>query len=300
MHPGVKRKHSSPHDNSTFERQQKSLFDLSVVKLQQEQVRNGVEPRLLRFVLINNALRALQAHMVRLADDDALGPLDYDGMSNKFLSNTFKEEHISLSFSGAPPTKVIKLEVPLEQGHSMEVTSTLSEEIDAKQDVEQRQAREKKLSENQNRIFNFSLGKRCSEVYHKNDSEECPSRKTSRPYLLHMNGTTITTGTSLSSDMESSNGSPVSPIDFTKVDPSLYDFDDTQTNLMFPAEGLRSISSSAITGLANYNIPFGSSSEFYTTRTVNGIATPVSHSTDLPATSDLLDEIEQIVSLLMP
>lgn len=296
MHPGVKRKRSSSQDYSThFERQQKSLFDLSVIKLQQEQVRNGVEPRLLRFVLINNALRALQAHMVRLADDDALGPLDYDGMSNKFLSNTFKETgHISCPFSATTPTKIVKLEMPLSEGHMMEVSSTFCEEVDVKQqNGEQRQAKEKKVPENQNRVFNGSLGKRSSEVYHKNDSEDCPSRKVCRPYVLHMNGTTIATGSSLSSDMENSNGNPVSPIDFTKVDPSLYDFDD-------PVEGLRNISSSAISGLANCNTPFSNSSEFYTTRTVNGIATPVSHSTDLPATSDLLDEIEQIVSLLMP
>lgn len=298
MHPGVKRKRSSSQDYSTnFERQQKSLFDLSIVKLQQEQVRNGVEPRLLRFVLINNALRALQAHMVRLADDDALGPLDYDGMSNTFLSNTFKKEHISCSYNASTPTKIIRLEVPLDEERTMEVSSTVCEEMDGKQNGEQRQTKEKKVSENQNRIFNFALGKRCSEMYHKNDSEECPSRKICRPYLLHMNGTTITTGSSLSSDIENSTGSPVSPIDFTKVDPSLYDFDDPQTSLVFPADGLRNISSSA---LANCNIPFSSSSEFYTTRTVNGIATPVSHATDLPATSDLLDEIEQIVSLLMP
>ena len=296
MHPGVKRKRSSSHDYSAiFERQQKSLFDLSVIKLQQEQVRNGVEPRLLRFVLINNALRVLQAHMVRLADDDALGPLDYDGMSKRFLSNTFKE---TCTFGTTTPTKLVKLEVPIAEGHSTDVSSTVCEEVDGKQlNVEQRQSKDKKVSENQNRVLNVSLGKRSSEMYHKNDCEECPSRKICRPYLLHMNGTTITTG---SSDIESTNGNPVSPIDFTKVDPSLYDFDDTQTSLVFPLEGLRNISSSTMSGLVNCNIPFSSTSEFYTTRTVNGIATPVSHSTDLPATSDLLDEIEQIVSLLMP
>ena len=100
-----------PSADFDLEQQQQSLFDTSVLKLQQEHMRHGVEPRLLRFVLINNALKLLQMHTLRLEEEDALGSLDYDGTSNRFFSNTFKHGHPSPTpLSPLTPVKSLKLE----------------------------------------------------------------------------------------------------------------------------------------------------------------------------------------------
>ena len=89
MQCGVKRKRCQSTSEFDIE-QQHTLFDTSMMKLHQEHMRHGLEPRLMRFVLINNALKLLQMHMLRLEEEDALGSLDYDGSSNRFFANTFK------------------------------------------------------------------------------------------------------------------------------------------------------------------------------------------------------------------
>ena len=110
MQCGMKRKRF-PSLDFDLEQQQQSLFDTSVMKLHQEHLRHGVEPRLLRFVLINNALKLLQMHTLRLEEEDALGSLNYDGTSNRFFSNTFKHGQPSPTpLSPLTPVKNLKLE----------------------------------------------------------------------------------------------------------------------------------------------------------------------------------------------
>ena len=127
MQCGVKRKHCPSLEHINLERQQQSLFDLSILKLQQEQLRHGVEPRLLRFVLINNALRALQGHMFLFGDEDEFsfdsssdrcgdggGGGGGGGASESFLSNTFRDGGLPTTPASPPtPVKVIKLEATL-------------------------------------------------------------------------------------------------------------------------------------------------------------------------------------------
>ena len=122
MQCGVKRKHCPSLEHINLERQQQSLFDLSILKLQQEQLRHGVEPRLLRFVLINNALRALQGHMFIFGDEDefSFDSASSDrcggggGTTESFLNNTFKDGGLPTTPASPPtPVKVIKMETTL-------------------------------------------------------------------------------------------------------------------------------------------------------------------------------------------
>ena len=97
-----------------MEQQQQSLFDVSIIKLQHEQLRHGVEPRLLRFVLINNALRSLQGHMLHIEEEESLVGLGDEfqcDSSDIFFYNTFKNGSLSVT-PLSPPTqvKVMKLE----------------------------------------------------------------------------------------------------------------------------------------------------------------------------------------------
>lgn len=127
MQCGVKRKHCPSLEHINLERQQQSLFDLSILKLQQEQLRHGVEPRLLRFVLINNALRALQGHMFIFGDDDEFSfdsastasnrcgsGAGGEGTTESFLSNTFRDGGLPTTPASPPtPVKVTKTESTL-------------------------------------------------------------------------------------------------------------------------------------------------------------------------------------------
>lgn len=119
----VKPRLCSSLDNVDMEQQQQSLFDVSIIKLQHEQLRHGVEPRLLRFVLINNALRSLQGHMLHIEDDGSLLGLGEAGgvggeeiqceSSDIFFYNTFKDGSLStvpLSPPSGAQVKVVKLD----------------------------------------------------------------------------------------------------------------------------------------------------------------------------------------------
>lgn len=111
----LRRPRCSSLENVNVEQQQQSLFDVSIVKLQHEQLRHGVEPRLLRFVLINNALRSLQGHMLQIENEDSLmeitGAEVHCESSDVFLYNTFKNGSLS-SLPLIPPTpvKMLKLD----------------------------------------------------------------------------------------------------------------------------------------------------------------------------------------------
>ncbi len=105
MHCVVKKTFTSPLEHIDVEYEQRNLFELTVGKLQKEQLRPGMEPRLLRFVLINNALRTLQYHMMK-SDEPPL-PLmeEQDEIVESFLCNTFKDGGLSLS-PQSPPTPI--------------------------------------------------------------------------------------------------------------------------------------------------------------------------------------------------
>lgn len=113
----IKHHRCSSLENIDVEQQQQSLFDVSILKLQQEQLRHGVEPRLLRFVLINNALRSLQGHMLQIdSGEDSIMRLGGGGeiireSSDMFFYNTFKNGSLSsLPLSPPTPVKMIKLD----------------------------------------------------------------------------------------------------------------------------------------------------------------------------------------------
>lgn len=117
MHCGSKRKRCPSLEHIDLQHQQHTLFDLSILKLQQEHLRHGVEPRLLRFVLINNALRTLQNHTNSFEDDNLVfecSEQDSEAMcSNQFLCNTFKHGGLSLTPVTPPtPAKVPRLDSP--------------------------------------------------------------------------------------------------------------------------------------------------------------------------------------------
>lgn len=123
----MKHPHCSLLGNIDMEQQQQSLFDVSIIKLQHEQLRHGVEPRLLRFVLINNALRSLQDHMLHMEDDETLAGIAEDFQcetSDLFFYNTFKNGRLSSSGGGSlssPPTpaKVMKLDTAFGDQHPL-------------------------------------------------------------------------------------------------------------------------------------------------------------------------------------
>ncbi len=136
MQCAVKRRRCSSLDSVDIEQQQQSLFDVSIIKLQHEQLRHGVEPRLLRFVLINNALRSLQGHMLHIDDNETLislpsvvggagggGSEDGAGLpcesSDIFFYNTFKDGSLSsIPLSPPTPVKVMKLDNGLSNDQS--------------------------------------------------------------------------------------------------------------------------------------------------------------------------------------
>ena len=95
---GIKRRRMSVDDDSEeetvdLEQQQRCLLDISVTKLQQEQSSPGAEPKLLKSVLISNAVRLLQCHMSASSEFDidilTTEEESEEGTPPNFLYNTF-------------------------------------------------------------------------------------------------------------------------------------------------------------------------------------------------------------------
>lgn len=308
MHSSMRRPSLEPVD---LERQQQNLFDLSILKLQQEQVRHGVEPRLLRFVLINNALRALQNHVMQLDIDGSLGFLDCDG-SSPFLCNTFKDGGLSSTPLSPPtPVKVLKLDTFNDQSPLIASSPFQSTLLDDQQEEEDEGGGggggggEKRMV-NGLALVNQScsgvrLGKHCLED--REESEEVGDReeggaskpkKACRPGTLHVNGTklnglysAVEPPSSSSSSSEEEESPTPSPIDFTKVDPTLYDYD-TRTNLQLPEEKAVHVSKPV-----GQNGDVGYCSE--NRKTVSSVGSLQ----DGDSPPEFLDDIDHIVSLLM-
>lgn len=345
MHPGAKRKRCPSLEDVDLDQQQQILFDVSVLKLQQEQLRHGVEPRLLRFVLINNALRDLQGHMLQLTegnDRDLLGSFDCD----PFLCNTFRKHGM---VSSAPPTpaKVLKLDTTAFNDQSLlaaarpcsvtEGESVGSEGVGEKRPVNSlavvnqsctNHLGKHALHEEETWATAGKSGEKAAESGEGERKKACHS---------HLNGTKLngtsglysmlehlppptelpplsTTSSSRDEEEEERSSTP-SPIDFTKVDPSLYDFD-TRTTLSLPGSIPTSSASSAPPSRDTAGKPKSPSCA------LQAIANPVVQNGDqhghiasrngLPVTpeggglvragdgdTDFLDDLDHIVSLLM-
>lgn len=271
MHCGVKRKLDclSDDEKPKIERDyyhQQALLNISVHKLQEEQVKHGIESRLLRFVLINNAIKVLQAHIISAEDnsDDSFTLFRSLSSSDVFLSNT--RSHGVLSFpppSPSPPTpnpaKITKFEIdhtssdsPLANSCSFPNLGCSEAEDNVAGACTPDEVRLKGAASSPGSCCNgsiSSLGPLSNEM--DDIANEC---KKKRPRTL-----TITIDDQLPSlqpspfddcdhflspsppgpssspttPTSSEHSSSLSPIDFAKVDVSLYDFD-AHTNLVFP------------------------------------------------------------------
>ena len=253
----VNRKRSLSLESTDVERQQQILFDLSVMKLHHEQGRQGMEPRLLRFVLINNALRALQSHMMQIDDDDGL-IFDDDGhIHGGFVGNTFKHGGLtSQPVSPPTPVKMLKLDSSFgEQSPQSPLVASSPAQVvccreeDGKERDQGGGSEERggggggeKKALNSLALVNQScggvhLGKRqTSEGGTREAEEEEVPGGVKRPCRTHVNGAKLNGTTALHSVLEAASG------DFAKVDPTLYDYD---THLPGAATSGSSSSSSA-------------------------------------------------------
>lgn len=302
MQCGVKRKRC-PSTEFDIEKQQ-SLFDTSVMKLHQEHMRHGMEPRLVRFVLINNALKLLQMHMLRLEEEDALGSLDYDGASNRFFSNTFK--HGLPSPAPLSPLASSSKSLKLEQNELMAATPFQSgeESVDEEEGTrpgsvvsEERRPSNGLATVNSLATVNQSctethLGKRSIEEDASQESQAPPSKKACQD---HDQSSETTTGLStvildLSLESSSSNGHlDLTPSeDFAKVDPAMYDYDVPSGPTEPPSSRpctMQAIGTPVVqNGGPDSCVEGGEGSE---------------SSSDPSVESDFLDELDHIVNLLM-
>lgn len=102
-------------DEFSIEHQQQTLLDLSLGKLHQEQAQQ-IEPCLLKSVLISNAVRALQHHMINASlsspsDDPVSEEKDEESVATNFIVNTFNSSDYCLTPSSpVVPQKFPKLD----------------------------------------------------------------------------------------------------------------------------------------------------------------------------------------------
>ena len=104
-------------DEFSIEHQQQTLLDLSLGKLHQEQAQQ-IEPCLLKSVLISNAVRALQHHMISasLSSEDHISEeKEEDSVATNFIVNTFSSSDYCLTPSSpVVPQKFAKLDTSFE------------------------------------------------------------------------------------------------------------------------------------------------------------------------------------------
>jgi len=147
----------------------------------------------------------------------------------------------------------------------------------------------------------LQLGTRtCVHGGGEEDAEQgCKSKRPCRPDSLHINGAKLNGVSGLysvldppspsSSSSEEDDSPTPSPIDFTKVDPTLYDYD-TRTNLPLPEE--EKALQAAVSKAAVQN---GYVDHSESRRTVSSIRSLQ----DGEGPTEFLDDIDHIVSLLM-
>ena len=322
MHSGVTPKHNSPPVDMTphvsIERQQQVLLDLSIHKLHQEQIKYGIEPRLLRFVLINNALRSLQMHVLSQMGG-GIGGVREDGVmwlgdqeSEQFLNNTFKHGLLSIPASPPTPVKVMKMET----GSSPFSSSTTSNSShltnggllpSLEPQYEQLETMPLETDESDSDSRPVTGCKRSTAARFGADGEESngPLSKRLKPRSLSLSDSLVNGSSTCTNDLLSEEPTPLSPIDFAKVDVSLYDFD-ARATLSFPpvAETPRSSPPSSLscslhayTGGPAPNDPTSNNGS----STSSSASESPTHLSLSPESSepDTLDDIDRIVNLLM-
>lgn len=349
MHCGVKRKHSpllDASDSRALEEQQQCLLDLSIRKLQYEHVKHGIDPRLLRFVLINNALRTLQSHILHSVAIKEEEPETFDPPQNdSFITNTFSHGFLTVPATPPTPVKTARMDSSQESNSQTNSGSPLlsscsfpllgfveGEEENSDrfstplpsplpQPLSPSQLRETAVSEAVPPVA--GKRKRNSRPHH----EDSPPKK-HRPASLtfpesdafHITNASVNGGEFLTDDPAPS----LSPIDFAKVDVSLYDFD-ARATLSFstmaetprsPPPSSLAISSCSVQGYITSPCPEdstdGSSSSGDTptesSSPVDSVSSGGSSSSQSSSPLSLqsdgsdvdpLDEIDRIVSLLM-
>lgn len=310
MQCGVKRKRSQSTTEFDVEHQH-TLFDLSMMKLHQEHMRNGMEPRFVRFVLINNALKLLQMHMLRLEEEDALGSMDYDGSSSHFFTNTFQHGLPRPLSPLASPTKTIKLD----QNPLLVATPFQSGEECEEEEGPRTPATPPMLTSEERRVglatvnslvtVNQSSSTTNNHLTrHSSSSGEIEfqqSSTTSSPRRVCQETSSDTSGATSSPSSSSVPSPPI--LEHISLEPS------PQLDVT-PSQDFAKVD----TAIYDYDIPSGSaSSSSARTCTMQAIGTPVVQNgdsgvedrdgsespPDTTTESDFLDELDHIVNLLM-
>ena len=339
---------------------QQSLLELSIHKLQEEQVKFGIEPRLLRFVLINNALKSLQSHILKFDIDNEFGLFDSQSTTpttdahDSFLINTCNHGYLSSPVSPPTPVKVPRLDSTSPfSSHSPLLNSCIipslgCPEIDPDEldvpllppvspfpfdDKSDRALPGKRKAESQDcdddkeqdsktpptkaiKSSTNKSGRPKSLCLHDDSDTSNHSLTTSFNSIINLNLSSSSTD-SYSSDESTSS---LSPIDFSDVDVSLYDYDDkaalslsqvAESTALPPTVTARNPSSSSLSisssvkayKAVDYTEPTSDSTvETEANSRTSPLATDTSNTTSLlPDSSEIdnLDEIDRIVSLLM-
>jgi hypothetical protein len=299
MQCGVKRKR---RQSTEFDiEHQHTLFDMSMMKLHQEHMRNGMEPRLVRFVLINNALKLLQMHMLRLEEGDALGSLDYDGSSSRFFCNTFRHGTPAPLSPLASPTKSLKLEqsqllvaTPFQSGEECPEEEEGPRSTGGVVPEERRVglATVNSLATVNQSCSTSHLGKRSASDGGAGlrDSPTPPTKKTCQERSV--NGVTSSSMTS-SAILEHLSLEPAPQLDltpsqdFAKVDPAMYDYD-------IPARSSSAPPPSRPCTMQAIGTPVVQNGDTHSEERDGSESPP-----ETSAESDFLDELDHIVNLLM-
>ena len=226
-------------DEFSIEHQQQTLLDLSLGKLHQEQAQQ-IEPCLLKSVLISNAVRALQHHMISTSLSSSEDPIiseekEEDTVATNFIVNTFNGSDYCLTPSSPiAPQKFPKLDGSFECS-PLTLTQQSTEEnfihpllpiADQTHDI---------LKSEVHPFFSHSYieGVPSSSLLTENVSTKNPA-----PKVLPINGDTIQghcevsnsesditkCGSETDSNFECMDTS-LSPLDLKGIDPLLYDFD---------------------------------------------------------------------------
>lgn len=222
-------------DEFSIEHQQQTLLDLSFGKLHQEQAQQ-IEPCLLKSVLISNAVRALQHHMISTTLSSSEDPIseekEEDRMAANFIVNTFSSSDYCLTPSSpVVPQKFAKLDSsfgcsPLTMTDEGFVHPLLPM-ADQTNDI---------LKSDIHPFFSHNCGDGASSISLLTESV---SAKNQTPKVLPINGNTSVEGHCETSNSESdvlkSGNEPdsnfecmdtsLSPLDLKGIDPLLYDFD---------------------------------------------------------------------------
>ncbi len=210
-------------------------------------MRHGVDPRLRRFVLINNALKKLQSHMRNFDDGIGEGGGGEDntsgGSSDMFLYNTFRSGSLSsIPLSPPTPVKAVKTDA------SFSDQSPLVEYLEASpnsvvEDGTVTSMEEERVQPAATLHNGIHLGKRRREHHQGEETvTDSSNSNTSEGHLGESDSKRPCKSADIQklvSPLQAAELDPLPPpvlpssptshlpttIDFTSVDPSIYDFD---------------------------------------------------------------------------